>query len=310
MLEYDAPFLDTAADLVFGQNGSFTANSCPATSTGSTCSPRGIEIDNSGNLYVATNSRVLVFEAPFGTITLASAVLGQPAGNFTQDTFFNNMGGGLATASGLCTPSGMTADGAEDIYIADTHNNRVLFYKQPLTNGTTADLVLGQLDFTSRNQADARSLNGPVAVAVDKSVLPNRVYVVDQGNNRVLGYSSVQFANGASANLVIGQPNFVSTGTSNLREPSAAAVDPAGNLYVADTANNRVVEYDTPFAHGGKPRLIFPTRSPCSDRHVTTCGPLGVAVDEVGRLFISDTGNDRVVEYNTPLLSQTPDQCF
>src|SRR5580704_10608021 len=64
---------------------------------------------------------------------------------------------------------------------------------------TTADLVLGQLDFhkNAANFVDARTLGNPQGVAIDSSVVPHRVYVTDLANNRVLRFPNVDaFVNG------------------------------------------------------------------------------------------------------------------
>ena len=127
---------------------------------------------------------------------------------------------------------------------------------------TIADRVLGQLDFshTAANVIGARGLNGPLSTALDVSVSPNRLYVADTLNSRVLAWKDVTaFSNGSPANLVIGQADFSSgacnkNGTanaSNLCHPSGIAVDAVGNLYVADSFNHRVLEYQTPFAGCG-----------------------------------------------------------
>ncbi|HLI80460.1 MAG TPA: hypothetical protein VKV03_10785 [Candidatus Binataceae bacterium] len=125
----------------------------------------------------------------------------------------------------------------------------------------SADRELGQVDL-NHNTLDfggPTALFSPLAVAVDTSVTPNRVYVVDTGNHRVLGYADeTRLAPGVSPDLVIGQPdlfsailNLASPNNSILTSPVSAAVDHAGNLYVSDWADNRVLEYDDPFAQCG-----------------------------------------------------------
>lgn len=125
--------------------------------------------------------------------------------------------------------------------------------------GATADIVLGQSDFTSNSanmggSTSESSLYAPYAVAIDASVTPNRLYVADAKNNRVLGWHDVTaLSNGDPADLVLGQTDFVSNGApdppsaNSLNEPTGLAVDSAGNLYVADISNNRVLEYNAPF---------------------------------------------------------------
>lgn len=120
-----------------------------------------------------------------------------------------------------------------------------------------------------------------------------------------------------SANLVFGQPNFTSNGctagATGLCQPASVAVDAAGHLYVADTTNNRVLEYDTPlssqlpsrvFGQGGSFTSNSCNQGSANPGAGTLCDPVGVAVDSSSRLYIAD-GNNRVLEYDAPLTSQT-----
>jgi sugar lactone lactonase YvrE len=192
-----------------------------------------------------------------------------------------------------------------------------------LSGNTTANRVLGQEDFTHNgaNIANAQGLNAPAAVAIDKSVTPNRIYVADSANNRVLGWSNAaSFINGQPADLEIGQPDFLSVaclrkaGPQTLCHPTGVAVDSAGNLYVADKGNNRVLEYNAPYEHMvvagvgyNAANLIFGqsnfTSTDCSTppSPTTLCAPSSVALDPKNNLYISDSRNNRVLEYNTPL---------
>ena len=123
---------------------------------------------------------------------------------------------------------------------------------------TIADRVLGQMDFihNTQNFADASTLDiqrSGTGVAIDQSSVPNRVYMGDVINNRVLGWASAAaLSNGKAADIVISQPDFFSTtcnnggvSASSLCAPVGVAVDGSGNLYVADNINNRVLEYNT-----------------------------------------------------------------
>jgi len=140
-------------------------------------------------------------------------------------------------------------------------------YLPPGSSGdSTADGVLGQFNFVEnqQNYRDGRgvetSFSGIGAIAVDKSVSPNRVLAVDNPNNRVLGWNTVAaFTSHAAANIVFGQPSVLSgkcnqnSGSSaaptagTLCSPGGVAVDSAGRVYIADTGNNRVLEYNAPF---------------------------------------------------------------
>lgn len=94
-----------------------------------------------------------------------------------------------------------------------------------LTGSITADLVLGQGDFSSDlSGVTASSLLQPSGVTVDGS---GNLYVADLGNNRVLGFKdATSLTNGSLADLVLGQPDFVS-GSPNNGGLSADSLDQA-----------------------------------------------------------------------------------
>src|ERR1700693_5804962 len=135
------------------------------------------------------------------------------------------------------------------------------------TGDNVADAVLGQIDFSHNgiNNTRAASLDSPSQMAVDLSSTPEHLYVVDGSNNRILGWNdATSFVNGQNADVEIGQPDFRTTqcnsgtaiadvaglGADSLCLPGGVAVDGNGNLYVADTSNNRVLEFHQPFMQG------------------------------------------------------------
>ncbi len=345
VLEYDAP-LTTTANQVYGQGGSFTTGDCDGDTfdTGSSaddlCNPNDVAIDPAGNLYVAdaNNGRVLEYNPPLKTNTTADLVFGQ-GGDFTSNNCNSDVGvlndTDTSTANDLCTPTGIALDGSGNLFVADggnSGNNRVLKYNTPLTADTTADGVLGQLDFTHQNSnlTDSRGVSNPAAVAIDFSSTPNRIYVTDIDNNRVLGWrDAATFTDGAPADLVIGQPDFLSytcdgvdgvaVNASRLCAPYGVAVDGLGNLYVADTGNNRVLEYSNPFAAcgGAFPCVAGPatvvigqggsftskTQNNGGISASSLSSPAGVAADVSGNLYVVDKLNNRVLEYNAPVTS-------
>jgi sugar lactone lactonase YvrE len=182
------------------------------------------------------------------------------------------------------------------------------------TRDLVANRVLGQSNFdTAAPSAGPGGLSAPVAIAIDRSSTPAHLYVADTKNNRVLGYrDGGAFSNGAPADIVIGQPDFLSTScnpansadAAPLCSPSGIAVDSIGNLYVADAGNNRVLEYDDPFAafeESGQSAGFIASRvlgqkdfssAACNDGADragadTLCGPFGLAIDERDRLYVA-----------------------
>jgi hypothetical protein len=86
---------------------------------------------------------------------------------------------------------------------------------------------------------------------------------------------------------------FVSSTTSNLlSDPTAVAVDASSNVYVADTGNNRIVE----FSQSGVVLSSFTSDN--SSAPISFSSPKGVAVDSSGNIYVSDTGNGRIVKLN------------
>ncbi len=240
-----------------------------------------------------------------------------------------NQGTGIPSAQSLCGAGGLALDTSGDLFAADSGNNRVVEYLSPLSNDESASVVLGQGDFLHNtvNYLTGASLSAPQQIAIDSSVTPHRVYLADQTNNRVLAWHDAEsFVNGAPADVVVGQPDFltstcVTTAANNFCQPRGVAVDSTGNLYVSDYQNSRVLEFSTPFSRCGSfpcvananANLVFGqgtatsfTTSGCdldtsTVSAVTLCEPGQLALDSVGNLYVADTGNNRVLEYNTPL---------
>jgi len=168
--------------------------------------------------------------------------------------------------------------------------------------GTIASRVLGQPDLfhNSANTVDPQSIvmnNSHGGVAVDPA---GHLYVSDQGNNRVLGWHSVSaLVNDEPADLVIGQPDLFtglapsSTSASSLSGPRGVGVDSAGNVYVADTGDSRVLIFSDPFttmSQTGQTAGDFhhetehPSGLPPGNRALRLRAHLPHAIDDEGRI--------------------------
>jgi uncharacterized protein (TIGR03437 family) len=202
----------------------------------------------------------------------ANVVLGQP--DFTTTT--ENV---AATASALRQPTAVATDGVH-VVVADTNHNRVLIWNRiPTGNNQPADVVLGEPNFTTAtlpagNTPTAASMRGPQGVWIQNG----KLYVADTQNNRVLIFNTIPTTNGASADVVLGAPNFttfvqpdLTQQTSNVTasivlNPVSVTSD-GTRLFVTDLGYNRVLVWNSiPSSNGaaadfalGQPDLVSST---------------------------------------------------
>jgi uncharacterized protein (TIGR03437 family) len=277
---------DTPADVAVGQpdlvTGSSLPNNLPPTAA-SMRGPQGVWIQN-GKLYVADtqNNRILIWnKIPAANGAPADVVLGQP--NFT--TFVEpdlTQTTTSASASTMLNPVSVTSDGVR-LFVSDLGNNRVLIWNSiPTSNGTAADIEIGQPNMSSSipdnsysgtpasSSTDTTDKETPVlctvAEGVDAAGNPlypsdcnatlnypryalsdgTRLFVADGGEDRVLIFNKIPTANAAAADLILGQiggsVNQASDAADSLRTPTSLAWDGV-NLYVGDTYNRRITVY-------------------------------------------------------------------
>lgn len=326
------------ADLVLGQLDFVTAaNPGAATDLTRLRIPSGMAMDPGGRLYVTDLiHRVLVWEPPFTN--------GKPAQRYIGARL-TPQGGPIQPPdnSSLNFPDGIFFVGASP-YVVDTGNHRILrfapYESWPATTPPAASDVLGQPDFVSFRpnmgspQASERSLFQPEAAVFAAGEL----FVVDSLNHRLLVFpdpSSASPLSSLQARRVLGQPtldthvaNWLDGRGFSLRASAVIAnqtftfgggmaVDRTSNpphLYVADTANHRVLGYRDArsFQLGmpadlviGQPEMLraiinYPTGDPLQPRDNTLYAPAGVAVDANGDLWVADTGNGRVLRFPRP----------
>jgi uncharacterized protein (TIGR03437 family) len=307
---------NATANAVWGQSN-FASRGTPLQPSSSTIAvPGGLAVDGAGNLYVAapSDNRVLIFSTSTTLGGAAKTVMGQT--DFATTTA-NSGAFPLASPSSLSGPADLKVDQNGNVFVADTANNRVLEFPP---SAKSSSRVWGQSDFVSNgvNQIKPASINFPYRMAIDYSSAPFALYVSDTGNNRILVWKdSVRFRNGDPADLVVGQPNL-RTGVANvdtlgsaspsktsLSAPQGIAVNPSdGSLWVADSGNNRVLRYPRPVSQSGRisPDVVigqtdFNSALSAAVNATSLSSPGFVAVGPNGDLFVSDNGNNRVLEY-------------
>lgn len=241
-----------AADGVLGQPDFTTSSS--ATSAVKMNGPVGLMTDAAGRLWVSNfgNHRVLRFDdaanKPNGAA--ADGVLGQ--------LDFVTGSSGL-TQSKLNNPNSVHIDAGGRLWVSDYTNRRVLRFDDAANkpNGGLADGVLGKPDFTTGGSQVTQAGFGTTRFVDCGS--DGTLYVVEEANHRLMIFrDAASLANGAPADIVLGQETFTTNAgpnpptASSLATPRATFIDDAhGHLWVADWANNRVLRYE--FASGSDP---------------------------------------------------------
>jgi len=267
---------------VAGNGGlSSSGDSGPATSA-QLNTPLGVAVDRAGNIYIADSLN--------NTIRRVSA--GGTISTFAGNSVPGNSGdGGAPTAAQLNGPQGVAVDAAGNLYIADTQNHKV----RKISGGAISTFAgSGTAGFSGDGSAaTAASLNAPFGVAVDAA---GNVYIAEFGNSRVRKVDTKGVITTVAGNGVSGYSGDGGAATSaQLNGPQSVAVDAAGNLYIADTANNRVRQVTPSGAIGtiGGNGVAGFAADGVAAVSTQVGNPTGVAVDTFGNVYVAD-GNARV----------------
>lgn len=251
------------AELVLGQTN-FT-NSGSGVSASTMDNPVSVFVDANDNLWVAEyiNNRVTKFvsASTLSNGASASVVVGQTG-------FVSS--GAAAGDTGMNLPGGVWVDSADNLWVVEQGNDRVIRFSNAssLSNGAAASGVLGQESFVVGPRTTAADrFSSPTALLVEPG---GTLWVLDYDNNRALAFfNAASKANGADADLVLGQPGFVSSGggTSDrhINGPGfGIARDASGRLWIPERGNHRVLRFSpagiTPPPDTIKPLLTVMTR--------------------------------------------------
>jgi hypothetical protein len=304
--------------------------------------PRGACLANErGPLFVCDTGhhRLMIWrKPPSGDQMEADFVIGQP--DFSREG--RNAKGEVGAAT-LNMPTGVAAcDGV--LAVADAWNHRVLIWHgYPEDSNQPADVVLGQAEFTGG--IANRGANAPTGATLNwcygVAIADGRLIVADTGNRRVLVWNTIPTMNATSADLVLGQRDFVTRddnagdvgGALGMRWPHGIAVA-RGMLFVSDAGNNRVMVWRTFPRSIGQPcdfvlgqsdfmgldhnrASYYPTSSALNM-------PYGLTVQD-GMLVVTDTANSRLLGFELdgvamdspaialagqPLFSDKGDNCW
>jgi len=242
--------------------------------------PQAVAVDASGNLYIADSNNNRIRKVSGGVITTVAG-----DGNFGY-----NGDGMPATDAWLNGPNGLTVDSAGDIFIADTGNGRI----RKVSGGSIATVAgNGGFGYNGDNiAATSAEFTSPSGVAADSD---GNLYIADPGNHRVRKVSAGMITTVAGTGTPGYNGGSIPAASAELDGPWGVAVDASGNLYIADTDNNRIrkvaggvittVAGDAGFGYAGDNVAATST---------SLYAPFGVALDASGNLYIADTVNYRL----------------
>ena len=263
---------------IFGGDGG------PATAT--SVLPVDIFVDPGGNLYLADASYRVRKVNGDGIITTIAC---NGTSGFTGD-------GGPATAAS-CVPYRVARDSAGNLYVADGSSRRIRKVSAAGIITTVAGRGTGQSSGDG-GPATLAELIQPLGVAVDPA---GNVYIADEGSNRIRKVNTAGIISTIAGN---GKEGFSGDGgpatSAELSFPVGVAVDPAGNVYIADEGSNRIRKVNTAgiisTIAGNDTQGFSGDGGPATSASLNK--PREVAVDLAGNVYISDAGNFRICKVN------------
>ena len=221
--------------------------------------PTGVTFDKNGNMYVAdyNNHRIQRF-----------------APNSTNGTTVAGTGTSNAATTNLNLPTAVVVDDQLNMYITENGNNRLMFWPFNGTNGTV--LIDGR---------SGGAASGELSTPYDLLLLSsstNQVYISDAAKDRVQLWT---FGAG------IGNETFSTVNAIKMNTPRQIRLDPYGNLYVADSARQRVVMFC------GNATTSVVVVGSGTNSTPTLNVPSGIAFDSQFNLYVASTNNDEVLRY-------------
>lgn len=247
--------------------------------------PSGLSVDNAGNVYVAdTSNNTLRKISAAGNVTTLAGLAGRSS---SVD--------GTGTAARFEDPYAVAVDRSGIVYVADATDHTI---RKITPDGVVTTLAGSAGSFgSSDGNGSAARFKGPLGIAVDSV---GTLYVADTGNSTIRKIS----ATGAVTTLAGAAGNNGSSdgaGTAaRFSEPNGIAVDSAGNLYVADTANSTVRKISTAgvvSTLAGSPGAVGLSNGSGSAARFSVI--FDVAVDSSGNVYVCDHGN-HVIRKITP----------
>ena len=276
----------------------FSGDNGPATAA-ALDSPQGLALDTADNLYLADthNHRIRRLNLSTGIIT---TIAGTGTPGFSGDN-------GPATTAQLNLPTALALDNANNLYLADTANHRIR--RIDSTTGIITTIAgTGTQAFSGDNgPAINAAIDSPTGLAFDSA---NNLYLADTHNHRI---RRIDATTGIITTIAgTGTPGFsgdtTAASSATLALPHGLTIDPAGNLYLADTANHRIRRIDattgliTTIAGDGTQAFDGDNAAAIS---ASLNSPRATAISPSNLITLADTANQRIRQLTAAPSPQT-----
>ncbi|MBK8313867.1 MAG: hypothetical protein IPL01_07490 [Acidobacteria bacterium] len=252
--------------------------------------PSGVVLDTAGNIYFTDNTNRRVRKISSNGVITAFAGTGDLG---------TSGDGGPATAATFNSPRGIAIDKAGNIYVGDSNAHKIRRISIDGKIATVAGTGSGFGDFGGDGgPALQGDLNGPQGIAVDKD---GNLFIADRNNSRI---RKVDGKTGIITTIAgTGTISFSGDGgpavQAELFLPTGVAVDKFGNVFIADTGNQRIRRIDSA---NGTIATIAGTgvagfngdNIPASNAQINITFPTYLSIDSNDDLIFADRGNHRI----------------
>lgn len=251
--------------------------------------PDNIDIDREGNIYVADADNYRIRKiTPEGIVT---TIAGSGQMGFAD---------GIGTKAQFAYPTGIAVDSFDNLYIADRGSNSI---RKIDKNGMVTTIAGNGVPAYSDGIGKASHFNNPMSVVLDNNAL--NLFIADSGNNiiRKMNLTTGRVTTLAGSSDRIPGYRDGKGPDAMFSWPTGLAADIFGNLYVADSNNNRI-------------RKVNPEGIVSTIAGTTVAGfrdglghnsqfnfPTGLCADKLGNIYVADSGNNRIRKISRSLIT-------